>query len=251
MRLFAALPVISAGATCAQTPITYDPFPAIQPGSVTVALDPFLTIPADNAGASIARITGAASDGTGHVYINSLNGMLYRTDIAGSSPTLYLDITKQSVGALAVSSFYQLGLAGVAFHPNFAGDPAQPGYGKFYTTSHTANTGTSTIGDNTGPFTAQIREWTTASPAGSTFIGTSREVLTVSGYSDEHATGTIAFNPAAKPGTADYGNLYISSGDGAYNDGNQKAQVLTAPQGKLLRINPLATVAALSTPVEN
>ena len=132
----------------------------------------------------------------------------------------------------------------MTFQSNFAGDAGQPGYGKFYTTSYAANSGSSTLGDNTGPVVAQVGEWSTAIPIAGTFSGTSRVVLAISGYSDEHSSGAIAFNPAAKPGSADYGNLYIGSGDGAYNDANQKAQVLSAPQGKMLRINPLASGAA-------
>ena len=68
--------------------------------------------------------------------------------------------------------------------------------------------------------------------------------MTITGYSDAHSNGLIAFNPTAARGTADYGNLYIGSGDGHYNDADQKAQSLAQPQGKLLRINPLAANGA-------
>ncbi len=252
MRVAALFVLLAAGPAFAQTPITSDPFSAIQPGPVTVGLVPFVTVPPDGPGSTAARITGAVSDGTGHVYINNLDGTLYRTDTTGAAPAPYLDITQQNVGAVSASAFYQVGLAGVAFHPNFAGDSGQPGYGKFYTTSYVANGGTSTIGDNTGPVLVQVREWTTTTPTAATFSGTSRAVLTISGYGDEHASGAIAFNTAAKPGSADYGNLYIGSGDGLYNDGNQKAQVLSAPQGKMLRINPLASgTAAYTIPADN
>ena len=251
MRLFILL-LLTTGVAHAQVIITSDPFSAIQPGPITVVLRPFLTIPADGPGATIARITGAVTDGAGRVFINDLSGTIYRTDGSGSAPTLYLDITKQNIGAVANSSFYQIGLSGVAFHPNFAGEAGQPGYGKFYTTSYAANFGSSTLGDNTGPVVAQVREWSTATPLAGTFSWTSRVVLAISGYSDEHSSGAIAFNPAAKLGSADYGNLYIGSGDGAYNDANQKAQVLSAPQGEMLRINPLASgIVPYTVPANN
>jgi len=126
MRLFILL-LLTTGVAHAQVIITSDPFSAIQPGPITVVLRPFLTIPADGPGATIARITGAVTDGAGRVFINDLSGTIYRTDGSGSAPTLYLDITKQNIGAVANSSFYQIGLSGVAFHPNFAGDAGQPG----------------------------------------------------------------------------------------------------------------------------
>ena len=224
--------------------VTADPFPAIQPGPIAVSLNPVLTIPADGAGSTLARITGAVSDGTGRVFINDLSGVVYRTDLTGATPVPYLNIIQQNVGAVTGSSFYQAGLTGVAFHPNFAGDAAQPGYGKFYTSYTSANTGAATLGDNTGPSVVQIREWTATNPTAATFSGTSRAVLTISGYADSHSNGAIAFNPNAERGGADYGNLYIGSGDGLYNDGAQKAQDLSAPQGKMLRINPLASATA-------
>ena len=249
MRLFVVV-LLAAGAAHAQ--ITPDPFPAILPGPTTVALRPFVTIPADGAGATIARITGAVTDGAGGVFINDLSNTIYRTDGSGGAPSLYLDITKQNIGAVANSSFYEVGLSGVAFHPNFAGSATQPGYGKFYTTSYAANSGSSTLGDNTGPVVAQVREWSTVTPLAATFSGTSRVVLDISGYSDAHSSGAIAFNPAARPGSSDYGNLYIGSGDGAYNDYNQKAQVLSVPQGKMLRINPLASgTVSYTVPADN
>ena len=208
MRLFVVV-LLAAGAAHAQAQITSDPFPAILPGPTTVALRPFVTIPADGAGATIARITGAVTDGAGGVFINDLSGTIYRTDGSGAAPSLYLDITKQNIGAVANSSFYQVGLSGVAFHPNFAGNATLPGYGKFYTTSYAANSGSSTLGDNTGPVVAQVREWSTVTPLAATFTGTSRVVLDISGYSDGHSSGAIAFNPAARPGSS--GGFYRAS----------------------------------------
>ena len=61
--------------------VTADPFPALQPGPIAVRLNPVLTIPADGAGSTLARITGAVSDGTGRVFVNDLPGVVYRTDL--------------------------------------------------------------------------------------------------------------------------------------------------------------------------
>ena len=251
MRFILGLLLATPGVAWAQV-VSSNPFPAILPGPISANLTPFVTIPADSADRPIARITGAVTDGLGRVFINDLTGTIYRTDLAGSTPAPYLDIKKQNVGAVPTSDFYQVGLTSIAFHPNFSGDPIQPGYGKFYTSSSVANTGTATLGNQTGPAVVQIREWTTATPAAPVFAGTSRPVLSISGYADGHSNGTIAFNPNARPGGTDYGNLYIGSGDGLYNDGNQTAQNLASPQGKMLRINPLAAgIAAYTVPADN
>ncbi len=247
LSLVAAVPALAD-----PLPIAADPFPAIVSQGLSVALKPFVTIPPDAPGSAKARITTAVTDGAGRLFISDLNGTIYRTNGAGQAPSAYLELNAQGIGAASTGDFFSVGLAGVAFHPNFAGNPALPGYGKFYTTSTTPNTGTSTLGNGAGPVNVDIREWTTANPAAPTFTGTSRSVLTISGYDDTHSNGFIGFNPNAKPGTADYGNLYIGSGDGLYNDGNRNAQNLAVPQGKMLRIDPLQSGSAPYTiPADN
>ena len=229
-----------------------DPFPAIISHGLAVSLQPFVTIPPDAPGAPKARITTAVTDGTGRLFVSDLNGAIYRTNGTGNAPSVYLDIAAQGINPASTGDFFSVGLAGVAFHPNFAGNPVLPGYGKFYTTSTTANTGGSTLGSGSGPVKVDIREWTTTNPAAPTFAGTSRSVLTISGYDDTHSNGFIGFNPNAKAGTADFGKLYIGSGDGLYNDANHNAQNLAVPQGKMLRIDPLQAGAAPYTiPADN
>jgi glucose/arabinose dehydrogenase len=67
--------------------------------------------------------------------------------------------------------------------------------------------------------------------------------------------GTIAFNPAAAPGSQDYGVLYIALGDGgAANDPRDYSQSLSSPQGAILRIRPLpagASATAYEVPSDN
>ena len=250
--ILGAMILTATPALAAPPPITTDPFPAITSSGLGVSLNPLLTVPPDAAGSSQARITTAVTDGTGRLFVTDLNGTVYLSNGAGRAPSRYLDLTAQGINAAGTSAFYGVGLAGLAFHPNFAGNPALPGYGLFYTTSTTPNTGGSTLGNGAGPVKVDIREWTTGTPGAAIFAGSSRSVLTISGYEDSHSNGVIGFNPNAAPGTADYGKLYIGSGDGLYNDANRTAQNLAVPQGKMLRIDPLQSgTAPYTVPADN
>jgi hypothetical protein len=144
---------------------------------------------------------------------------------------------------------------GLAFHPNFAGDPGQPGYGVFYTSAWVADGGTPASIGNTpaGTNTVEIREFTATDPLATTFSGTSRPVMRLGGYTTGHSNGMIGFNPTAAPGSADYGLLYIANGDGDYNDPALNGQNLANANGKLLRINPLAgpNGAPYTVPADN
>jgi len=86
-----------------------------------------------------------------------------------------------------------------------------------------------------------IIEWTDSDIRNATFEGSAREVLRV-GYDRNHPIGDLLFNPAAQPGQDDYGNLYITVGDGA--GGETPGVTHTFPQqlnvlmGKILRITP-------------
>jgi len=57
-------------------------------------------------------------------------------------------------------------------------------------------------------------EWTDTNIRNATFEGTARELLRV-GYDRNHPMADLIFNPLVKPGQGDYGNLYVSGGDGA------------------------------------
>jgi glucose/sorbosone dehydrogenase len=84
-------------------------------------------------------------------------------------------------------------------------------------------------------------EWTDSDIRNSTFEGSAREVLRV-GYDRNHPIGDFLFNPSAQPGQDDYGNLYITVGDGAGGEtpGVTHAfpQQLNVLMGKILRITP-------------
>jgi hypothetical protein len=227
----------------AQTPVT--PPPTVIPASdIAVRIAPLVTVPPDSATAPLARIlyVDPAPGEPDRLFINNVNGVLFETSRAGAPATPYLDLRTQGIGFVSGADPIAPGLNGFAFHPNFDGDPARPGYGKFYTTSWVENDGTGLTftGKTDGALAVSIREWNATDPHAATFAGTSREVMRIAGYTTGHTNGMIAFNPTARPGGADYGMLYVGSGDGDYWDPNANAQNMMLPQGKILRIDPLA-----------
>ena len=84
-------------------------------------------------------------------------------------------------------------------------------------------------------------EWTDTNIRNATFEGTARELLRV-GYDRNHPMADLIFNPLVKPGQDDYGNLYVSVGDGAQGEtpgpGHTLPQQLDNFMGKILRITP-------------
>ena len=233
-----------------ELPVTSAPYTVHLVPRVTI---PQETIPNNVPNARINYVT-TPNDGTGRLFVNDINGVIYKFGAAGTPATPYLDLRTQNVPLAYGYDPAGPGLVSMAFHPNFNGDPAKPGYGKFYTSETIpAAPGNATIGGVANGNTVELREWSAADPTAATFSGTSRSVMTIGGYADGHSNGLIAFNPTVGPTDPDYGALYIGSGDGHYNDTDQKAQDLSVPQGKMLRINPLAGAggAAYTIPSDN
>ena len=89
---------------------------------------------------------------------------------------------------------------------------------------------------------AILVEWTDTDQNNSTFEGTAREILRVGFNTNIHPIGDLVFNPLARTGDADHGNLYIVVGDGGSGElaGATRTipQRLDALQGKILRITP-------------
>ncbi len=234
-----------------------DPIPAkIGKGDIAVALHEFVRLPktedsSDNyTNDAHARIQYMIPFGftIGPLVINDTRGILYRTDHGGSTPSVYLDLREQAVGFDDSMFPNEMGLSGVAFHPEFT-SIGKPGFGKFYTAySATSASGVADyLEDDSGSHESVIREWTTFNPRAATFNGTSREVFRIGQFAPNHNIGTIAFNPLAEIGSADYGVLYASLGDGgAANDPREYGQSLKSPLSTIIRIKPLAEPAPSS-----
>jgi len=149
----------------------------------------------------------------------------------------------------------------------FAFDPEYPDNGRFYTV-HTEDPskpgpagpqkeglpGLDLTGDydTTEPFNppfgsvareSVLVEWTDNCVDDTVFQGSARELLRIGFNGIIHPMGDLLFNPLATNGShPDYGNLYIANGDGAAGEQPDERhavpQLLSALQGKLLRITP-------------
>ena len=166
---------------------------------------------------------------------NDRRGLLYLTDAAGATPSLYLNLREERTDFVADDRrpHWLTGLFGFAFHPQFATAGA-PGFGKLYTGYTSSNDGPER--GRARKLHSVVREWTASDPGAAVFAGASREVLRVALPTHTHVVGTIAFNPTARPESADYGLLYVGLGDGGAPN---ESQSLRSLHGKILRIDPL------------
>ncbi|WP_193212510.1 PQQ-dependent sugar dehydrogenase [Luteolibacter marinus] len=101
---------------------------------------------------------------------------------------------------------------------------------------------------------AVLIEWTDTNTANLTFEGTARELLRIGYNSHIHPLGDLTFDPTAQPGSAEWGVMYLASGDGAAGESNATGddgiggltagdrhfspQRLDSLVGKILRIIP-------------
>jgi hypothetical protein len=195
------------------------------------------------------------------LFVADMNGNLYILDKATRKFTPYITFPeifpKYKTGRLTT------GVGAIAFDPNYAKN------GKFYTV-HTEDPAEPDSAEPTNAHMPSLKldgykttpvvkplvgnyqnesvlvEWTDTNIKNSTFEGTAREILRVGFNSVLHPMGDIQFDPLAKPGSADYGNLYISMGDGGSGETPGETQhipqLLGALQAKILRITPDLTL---------
>ena len=228
-----------------------DPIPEkIKKGSIVVATQKFVRLPQtvdssnEMTNAAHARIQYMVPFGytVGTFLINDTRGVLYLTDEKGSTPQVFLDLRQADVGFYDSAFPNEMGVSGVAFHPEFT-SIGKPGFGKFYTAySASRESGIADyLEEDSGSHESVVREWTAFNPRAKKFDGVSREVFRVGQFAPNHNVGTIGFNPIAEIGSQDYGVLYISLGDGgAANDPKRYGQSLREPMSSIIRINPLA-----------
>lgn len=249
LALTAVCLVSSPLAVCA-TPLL-DPVPEPIPYSgFTLITEPFVQAPKSvdknprSANTAWARIQYLKPfpDRSGRLLFNDTRGILYLTDQQGRSPEVFLDLRKYGGFGFDETPFpNEAGLAGFAFHPQFA-HPGAPGYGRFYIAySARPDSGQAQYLENdAASHHSVIREWTMTNPSADRFSGSSREVFRIGQFASNHNIGNLDFNPTAEPGSADYGLLYAGLGDGgASNDPRNYGQSKRVPLGALIRIDPL------------
>ncbi|MEV0387241.1 PQQ-dependent sugar dehydrogenase [Nonomuraea sp. NPDC050643] len=241
-----------AAARAAPVPID-DPIPEKPvPSGLTLTLEEFASFPktettptpTDPRLVRWARINylGELPDNSRRMYVNDLNGKLYLLG-RDRQPREYLDVAATFAPDFISGRGLGSGFGFAAFHPEFGRN------GRFYTV-HTEwgdalTTKTPDLPPQPGTrFHGVITEWTAADPRAATFTGTRREVLRLGFSGQIHGIQQIDFNPAARRGDADYGLLYVASGDGGRGAGSDDPQNLAIPQGKILRIDPSGTNGA-------
>jgi hypothetical protein len=224
--------------------------------------------PAVDYGVQLGRVTSFHSEPDGaplaknRFFVVDQNGILYILDKVTRKATSYINLGKIYPRFISEPPF-GMGFVSLAFDPNYANN------GKFYTvhTEKVSMSGsrrpdnaslpgldlngfktTETINPPAGDvgFECVVTEWTDTNINNATFEGRSREVLRSGTNFSIHPMGDMIFNPLAKPGTPDYGNLYIGIGDGAAGERpgptHNLPQRLDALAGKIIRITPDVTL---------
>jgi glucose/arabinose dehydrogenase/mono/diheme cytochrome c family protein len=173
--------------------------------------------------------------GSGDLFVLDLRGKLYK--LAGGKPVVYMDM------ALARPKFINspglaTGFGSFAFHPDFQRN------GLLYTT----HTELPASGKPTFPYADSvpavvqwvITEWKTKMPAATPFAGEGRELFRINMVSGIHGVQEVIFNPLARPGSEDFGLLYIGVGDGGCVEHGHGylAHNPQKPWGTVLRIDP-------------
>ena len=227
------------------------PLSPIPKGDVTIRLEPVPLAP----GASSLQAPDYAISPPGEtdrMFIVEQNGLLRLMKNGQIQPGSSLDIHTRVQNAAgggtgplnAGNANDERGFLGLAFHPGF-NNPTSPGFRTIYTyTSEEAPVITAPTYPVPAGAPANYRniitEWkmSTANPD-QVDTSTRREIISFGKNAGNHNGGTITFGPD--------GYLYLATGDGGNaNDSGTghiepggNAQNLTAPLGKMLRIDPL------------
>jgi mono/diheme cytochrome c family protein len=214
-----------------------DPIPQkIQMSDIVLKLNLFTQLPFSSETKLHTRIVKMDFHPQTHEnFILDLNGKMYQ--LKDKTPIEYLDMAKYMPNFIIVPGL-ATGFGSFAFHPEFAKN------GLIYT-SHTEKAGSSKADffyADSIPVKLQyvITEWQTNQPLSSPFVGVHRELFRINMVTQIHGVQDLEFNPYAKPGTEDYGLLYIGVGDGG-SVGEGYWQIPNNPKhiwGNILRIDP-------------
>lgn len=226
---------------------TNQPFP--QPivsneGVINVSVREFASLPdIDGVAARMMRIVDEPS--SKRLFVSDMHGVLYTVAADGTGVRVYLDLREPRWGTPVQSQGRERGFQNFVLHPQF-GQAGTPGFGKFYTYTDTSNQAPDAdfrSGLETSTHDTVLQEWTAKTTTSATYDGGApRELMRFRQPYANHNAGMVAFNSAARPGTAEAGLLYIGVGDGGSGgDPQNLAQNLGSGFGKILRIDPLGT----------
>ena len=234
------------GAPGQTTPaLTTNPFAqpiAATEGVIVVTLREFASLP-DIANIAARMMTLVEEPATRRLFVSDMRGVLYVVSPDGKTVTPYLDLLDAKWSVPVQSQGRERGLQSFVLHPQFA-QAGTPGFGRFYTYADTSNQAPApdfTTPNATSTHDLVLHEWTAKTPGASTYDGgMPREIMRWRQPFANHNGGAIAFNPLARPGTADFGLLYIGVGDGGSGgDPMNLSQNLGSAFGKVLRIDPI------------
>jgi mono/diheme cytochrome c family protein len=257
------------------------------PARLALELQDYASLPVtadntnENTRAQLARINYLRDEPGGRrFFVNDLNGRLYILDKSTRIVTTYLDFNGNGgrPGLFQKFTFernFATGLTSFIFDPDYARNgvfytlhmedpaliaPAAPKAGVVAGLDLTGYTTTPAVATPTvnGRIEREVVliEWTDRNPANATFEGTARELLRLQHPLPQHPLGEMTFDPAARPGDADWRVMYLGAGDSG--SGEQRDSRRMNPQrldtlvGKVLRIVPdLREHRATSTVSEN
>jgi len=263
------------------------PFAVQPPPRLALELEEYASLPItadntnDNTRAQLARLNYLRDEPGGRrFFVNDLNGPLYILDKQKKTFTTYLDFNGAGgrPGLFPKFTFernFATGLTNFLFDPDYARNgvfytlhmedpavaaPAVPKADVVTGLDLTGYTATPAIPTPTveGRLDREVVliEWRDRNPSNSTFEGTARELVRLQHPLPQHPLGEMTFNPAARPGDADWRVMYLGAGDSG--SGEQRDSRRLNPQrldnlvGKILRIVPdLGEHTTTSTVSEN
>jgi glucose/arabinose dehydrogenase len=224
---------------------TADPFPqpiAREEGVITVTLREFASLP-DIDDVPARMMTLVPEPRTRRLFVSDMRGVLYTVSHDGKAVTSYLDLRDPKWAVSVQSQGRERGMQSFVLHPQF-GQARTPGFGKLYTYTDVSNQAPTpdftTPNANTTHDTVLL-EWTAKTPGAAAYDGAApRELIRFRQPFANHNGGAIAFNSTARPGTPDFGMLYVGVADGGSGGDPMKlGQNLGSAFGKILRIDPL------------
>lgn len=236
--LIALVSILSINALC-QSAVDNPVKAKIRLSNVKVNIENFIKVPNSSNSTPWARINMVkpSRDRSGRLFVNDLRGRLYV--INDGSISLYLNL-KSFFDQFVDNPGLGVGFASFDFHPDFESN------GKFYTAHYENSNG---LPDLRGalpldaPVQGVVTEWTLNNPGSTSFTGTHREIVRIDHTSYNHGIQEIAFNPYIGNKHPDYGNLYVSLGDGSQSGEvhTENIHQLNSILGTIMRIDPLGT----------
>jgi Glucose / Sorbosone dehydrogenase len=224
---------------------TNDPFPTPIPerdSVVRINAREFATLP-DIDGVAARMMNLEDVPGVKRILVNDMRGPLYGVSYDGATVRLYVDTNDPKWGHPVQSQGRERGFQSFTFHPQFA-QAGTPGFGKFYTYTDTPNMTPApdftTAGEKPTHDTVLL-EWTAKTPAADTYDGAApRELMRWRQPFANHNGGHLTFNTVARPGSPEFGLLYIGAADGGSGgDPLNLSQNMASGFGKIFRIDPL------------